>query len=161
MNDNQKKMMLVWLNDAHALEEGLITMLTKQVEEEKDGEMKAKLEEHLEETKHHAELVQSCIARYGEEPSGGKDFLSTVSSKIAGAGVSITQDKEVKNVHSSYVAEHTEIATYNIIRAAAFEFEDMETVAMCDEILQDENEMAQFLFEQIPLVTSEHMNSIE
>jgi ferritin-like metal-binding protein YciE len=160
MNDDQKKMFIAWLNDAHALEESLVTMLEKQIAEEHDGEMKTKLEEHLEETKRHAQLVRSCIARYGEEPSGGKDFLGTLSSAIAGMGVSMMHDKDVKNVHSGYAAEHTEIATYTIIRAAASEGGDMETVQVCDEILQDENNMAQFLLQQMPTVVSNHLKTM-
>jgi ferritin-like metal-binding protein YciE len=157
MNDEQKKMYIAWLNDAHALEESLIVMLEKQIGEENDGEMKAKLEEHLEETRRHAKLVRSCLVRYGEEPSGGKDFLGTVSSAIAGMGVSMLHDKMVKNVHSSYAAEHTEIATYTVLRAAASEFGDTETMTICDEILQDENNMAQWLLQQMPMVTLEHL----
>lgn len=34
MNDEQKKMYIAWLNDAHALEESLIVMLEKQIGEE-------------------------------------------------------------------------------------------------------------------------------
>lgn len=157
MNDEQKKMYIAWLNDAHALEESLIVMLEKQIGEENDGEMKAKLEEHLEETRRHAKLVHSCLVRYGEEPSGGKDFLGTISSAIAGLGVSMFHDKMVKNVHSSYAAEHTEIATYTVLRAAASEFGDTETMTICDEILQDENDMAQWLLQQMPTVTQEHL----
>ncbi len=157
MNDEQKKMYVAWLNDAHALEESLIVMLQKQIEEEQDAEMKTRLEEHLEETRRHAELVRSCVVRHGEEPSGGKDFLGAVSSAIAGMGMSMMHDKAVKNVHSSYAAEHTEIATYTVLRAAAGEFGDSETVTICDEILQDENTMAQFLLAQMPLVTAQHI----
>ena len=160
MNDEQKKMFVAWLNDAHALEESLITMLGKQIEEEQDGEMKAKLEEHLEETKRHAQLVRSCLTRYGEEPSGGKDLLGTLTSAISGLGVSMMHDKDVKNVHTGYAAEHTEIASYTIIRAAASEAGDMETVTACDEILQDENNMAQFLLEQMPTVVSTHLKKM-
>lgn len=157
MNEEQKKMYIAWLNDAHALEESLIPMLEKQISEERDGEMKAKLQEHLEETKRHAELVRSCLARHGEEPSGGKDFLGSLASAISGMGMSMMHDKDVKNVHSSYAAEHTEIATYTVLRAAASELGDTQTVTICDEILQDENTMAQFLLTQMPTVTAEHI----
>lgn len=160
MNDEQKKMFVAYLNDAHALEESLITMLQKQIEEEQDGEMKVKLQEHLEETKRHAQLMRTCLARYGEEPSGGKDLLGTISSAIAGLGVSMAHDTDVKNIHSAYAAEHTEIASYTILRALASEGGDMETATVCDEILQDENNMAQFLLEQMPTVVSNHMKQM-
>jgi ferritin-like metal-binding protein YciE len=160
MNDDQKKMFVAWLNDAHALEESLVVMLEKQIAEEQDGEMKSKLEEHLAETKRHAELVRSCIVRYGEEPSGGKDLLGTISSAIAGMGISLMHDKAVKNVHSSYAAEHTEIATYTALRAAASEAGDVETVSVCDEILEDEKMMADFLLEQLPTVVGTHLKQM-
>lgn len=160
MNDDQKKMFVAWLNDAHALEESLIPMLEKQISEEEDGEMKARLEEHLEQTRRHAQLMRSCLVRYGEEPSGGKDFLGVVASAIAGMGMSMMHDKDVKNVHSSYGAEQTEIATYTVIRAAAAEGGDTETMTICDEILQDESQMAQFLLEQIPAVVSNHLKKM-
>lgn len=160
MNEDQKKMYIAWLNDAHVLEESLIVMLQKQIEEEEDAEMKARLEEHLEETRRHAELVRSCVVRHGEEPSGGKDFLGAVGSAIAGMGMSMMHDKAVKNVHASYGAEQTEIATYTALRAAASEFGDTETVTICDEILQDENSMAQFLLEQLPTVVSNHLKTM-
>lgn len=161
MNDEQKKMYVAWLNDAHALEESLIVMLEKQISEVEATEMKEKLQEHLAETKRHAELVRSCLARHGEEPSGGKDLLGTVSSAIAGMGVSLMHDKMVKNVHSSYTAEHTEIATYTVLKAAASEFGDTETVSVCDEILQDENDMAKWLLEQMPVVTAGHIQLMQ
>jgi ferritin-like metal-binding protein YciE len=104
--------------------------------------------------------VGSCIRRYGEEPSGGKDLLGTISSAIAGMGISLMHDKAVKNVHSSYAAEHTEIATYTVIRAAASEAGDMETVSVCDEILEDEKEMADFLLEQMPTVVNNHLKQM-
>jgi ferritin-like metal-binding protein YciE len=158
MNDEQKKTYIAWLNDAHALEESLIDVLEKQIGE-LDGkpEAKEKLQEHLAETRHHAELVRACLARHGEEPSGGKDIMAKVGAAISGVSLSLAEDTMVKNVHSSYAAEHVEIASYTLIRAAASEFGDMETVAACDEVLVDENDMAQWLLEQLPIVTVEYL----
>lgn len=158
MTDNQKKIYVAWLNDAHALEENLITVLEKQIKDASGKpEMKDKLQEHLEETKHHEQLVRACLARHGEEPSGSKDLLAKLGAALEGMGTSLANDTAVKNVHSGYAAEHMEIASYTLIRAAAVEHNDMETVAVCDEILADENEMAQWLLQQLPLVTVAHM----
>ena len=130
MNDAYKKMLVAYFNDAHALEESLITMLEKQISEVSDGEIKAKLEEHLTETKRHAELMRLCLERYGEEPSSGKDMLGSISSAIAGMGASMAHDKEVKYIHSSYAAEHAEIATYTILRSLASDANDTEGVGV-------------------------------
>lgn len=160
MNEEQKQSLIAWLNDAHAMEEGLITMLEKQVgETEGMPEMQARIREHLEETKRHAELVRSCHARHGTDPSGSKDLLAKVTSAVNGFGMSLTSDAMVKNVHSSYAAEHFELASYMVIRAAALELGDAETVAICDEIMEDEMRMADWLAMQIPLSVTEYLRS--
>ena len=51
MNEEQKSSLIAWLNDAHAMEEGLIGILEKQIEEtEGKPEMQGMLRQHLEET---------------------------------------------------------------------------------------------------------------
>src|SRR5690606_21981073 len=133
MNDKQKETYIAWLNDAHAMEVGLVTMLEKQAKEtEGMPEMNARIKEHLEETKRHAELVKACVDRHGGSTSTGKDVLSQISSTVSGLGTSMMSDAMVKNVHSSYAAEHFEIASYQTLRAAAEELGDSETVAVCD-----------------------------
>lgn len=158
MNEEQKNSLVAWLNDAHAMEEGLITMLEKQVEEtEGKPEMQGRIREHLEETKRHAELVRSCLARHGTDPSGGKDLLAKVTSAVNGFGMSLTSDAMVKNVHSSYAAEHFELASYMVIRAAATELGDAETITVCDDIMADERAMAEWLAGQIPTAVGEYL----
>lgn len=161
MNDQQKSTYIAWLNDAHAMEEGLIKVLEGQIEEtEGMPVMQTKLREHLEETKRHAELVRSCLARHGEEPSGGKDFLAKISAALNGMGMSMVDDAMVKNVHSSYAAEHFEIASYTVLRAAAEELGDSETVSVVSEIMVDEEDMAAWLYDQIPLAVAEHVRAL-
>lgn len=151
MNDEQKKMLIAWLNDAHAMEEGLVQVLEKQIEEtEGKPEMQDRLKQHLTETKRHAELVASCLARYDTEPSGSKDMFAKVSAAINGFGTSLLNDAMVKHVHSSYAAEHFEIGSYTVLRAAAIRLGDSETATICDQIIVDEQSMADWLIEQIP-----------
>ena len=55
MTEDQKKTYLAWLNDAHAMELGLVSVLEKQVEDtEGVPEMQSRIRQHLEETKQHA-----------------------------------------------------------------------------------------------------------
>ena len=84
-------------------------------------------------------------------------MLAKASGAVGGFTASLAGDAMVKNLHSGYAAEHAEIASYTVIRAAASEFGDTETVSICDQILSDENEMALWLLEQLPLVTVEHL----
>lgn len=158
MTDQQKETYIAWLNDAHALEESLITALERQIHEtEERPELRDRLQDHLEETRRHEQLVRGCLARHEEEPSGGKDFFGKVASAISSMGMSMSDDAMVKILHSAYAAEQTEIVTYTLLRAAAGELGDIETTTICDEILIDENVMAQWLLEQIPEVVTEHL----
>ena len=162
MNEEQKSSLIAWLNDAHAMEEGLIGILEKQIEEtEGKPEMQGMLRQHLEETKHHAELVRSCLSRYDTEPSGSKDMLAKVTAAINGFGMSLSSDALVKNVHSSYAAEHFEIASYTVIKAAASELGDSETVAVCDQIIPEERAMGDWLLAQIPVAVSEYLSGLK
>jgi ferritin-like metal-binding protein YciE len=162
MTKEQQKDYLAWLNDAHAMERGLVTVLEKQVKETEDfPDMQQRIEQHLEETKRHATMVETAIKRNSGSVSGMKDFMSQTTAAVQGLGMSMMGDAMVKNVHSSYAAEHFEIATYTLLQAAAQEMGDDQTVVMCDQILQDEVNMANWLIEQIPEVTKMHMRERE
>lgn len=162
MNDAQKKSYLAWLNDAHAMEEGLITVLKKQIEEVPVGmeTVKSRLEEHLEETRRHGEMVHACIERNGGDTSAVKDFVSKTMSTINGLTMSMMDDVLVKNMHASYAAEHFEIASYMVIRSAAEELGDTEGIAMCDAILEEEERMSEWILEQIPVVTTKYVATL-
>jgi ferritin-like metal-binding protein YciE len=162
MSDEQKKTYLAWLNDAHAMEMGLVKMLEKQTTETKDThpELSAKIAAHLEETKQHASLVEAVITRMGSSPSVGKDFLSQASTVLGGLTASLPEDSMVKNVHGSYASEQFEIATYTLLTAAAEEVGDTESVSIFQRILDEEIEMANFLIEQLQAATREYIQSL-
>lgn len=149
---------VAWLKDAHAMELALITTLEKQIKDTKDRpDIQAKLSEHLDETRSHAQHVESCIIRNGGDTSTAKDLMVKASAALSGFAMSMVSDAMVKNIHSAYAAEHFEIASYLTIRAAAEGLGDTETIAICDEILEDEYEMAEWVEEQIPLIVTEHI----
>jgi ferritin-like metal-binding protein YciE len=161
MNEQQKKTYIAWLNDAHAMELGLVKVLEKQVADtEGQPTMQKQLQQHLEETKRHAEMMKECVERNDSSTSTTKDVMSQVSATINGLGLSMMSDLMVKNVHSSYAAEHFEIASYLTLKAAADALGDTETVAVCEEILKDEEKMADWLSEQLPKVVRKHINSL-
>jgi len=158
MNEEQKTTYLAWLNDAHAMEQGLVTVLEKQVAEtEGKPEMQTRLKQHLEETKVHAEKVAGCIERNGSSPSATKDFASKAGATLQGLSMSMAGDAMVKNVHSSYAAEHFEIASYTVIQAAAEELGDDETASIVSDIIEEEIAMANWLIEQLPTVVEEEL----
>lgn len=161
MNNEQKDTYLAWLNDAHAMEVGLVKTLEKQVEStEREPQMQRRISEHLGETRRHVDLVKECIEHNGGDTSAGKDMLSKMSATLAGWGTTLMGDAMVKQVHQSYAAEQFEIATYTAIKAAAQARGDTQTAKICDIILADEERMAQWLIEQIPYVVTRHLSKV-
>lgn len=151
-----------WLKNAHAMEMGLVTTLEKQIEEtDSEPIIQERLKEHLEETKRHAQLVQDSVERNGGSVSGMQDVISKMSASITGFGTRMMEDSLVKNLQTSYAAEHFEIAMYTAIQETARIMDDMKTVHMCDTILNDERRMAEWLITQLPMVVSKHVHSSE
>ena len=151
-----KELVIAWLNDAHATEFGIAQVLERHVEEAKDHpQMQTGLQRHLEQTRRHAELVKGCVERMGGETSGIKSGMASVMGAVQGMTTKLAKDELIKNASHDYGTEHFEIACYTSLIAAAENLGDQETVRVCQEILRDDQAMADFLFQQIPLVTIE------
>ena len=151
-----KELVIAWLNDAHAMELGIAQVLERHAEEAKDHpQMQAGLQRHLEQTRRHAELVKGCVERMGGETSGIKSGMASVMGAVQGMTTKLAKDELIKNTLHDYGTEHFEIACYTSLIAAAENLGDQETVRVCQEILRDDQAMADFLFQQIAPVTIE------
>ncbi|WP_029214586.1 ferritin-like domain-containing protein [Kallotenue papyrolyticum] len=149
-----QELYLSWLKDAYALERSLEQVLEHRVKDLKDQpQMRARVQQHLEETRRHAELVKSCIERHGESVSMIKSGLAKISGMLQGTSTGMAKDEMIKNGLTDYAAEHFEIASYTSLVAAAEELGDTETAQVCRTILRDEESMAEWLAQQIPVAT--------
>jgi ferritin-like metal-binding protein YciE len=154
----QQETVVSWLNDAYGMEHNLIRVLENHAKDtEGRPEMHAKFQQHLEQTRRHAELIKGCIERLGGSTSTIKTGISDVMGRIQGASTEPAKDELVKNVLADYASENFEIAAYRSLIAAAQAIGDAETVQVCETILQDEQEMAGWLEQQIPVVTQEFL----
>jgi ferritin-like metal-binding protein YciE len=143
--------LLAWLNDAYAMEKGQIPTLKNHAHDAKDHPvMKARLERHLEETRHHADLVRECIERSGGHVSALKTGLGTMMGTVQGIATGPARDELVKNILADSAAERLEIASYRGIITAADEIGDNETARVCRQILREEEEMSEWLEQQLP-----------
>ena len=149
-----KDMVIAWLNDAHAMEEGIAQVLERHAADAKDDpRMQARLQQHLDETRRHAEWVKGCIERLGGDTSAVKTGMANVMGAVQGMTTKIARDEPIKNMLHDYGTEHFEIACYTSLIAAARDVGDAETAQVCQHILDDELAMANFLLEQIPPTT--------
>ncbi len=151
-----RERVIAWLNDAHAMELSIAQVLENHARDAKDRpQLQARLQEHLEQTRRHADLVKGCVERLGGSVSGVKTGLATMMGTVQGMATALAKDDLVKNALHDYGTEHFEIACYTSLIAAAENLGDQETVRVCQEILRDDQAMAEFLFQQIPPTTIE------
>jgi ferritin-like metal-binding protein YciE len=147
-----------WLRDAHAMEKQAETMLSAMAGRiENYPEVKTKIEEHLAETTRQANMLQSCIERRGGDTSTIKDLMGKFVAMGQGMSGAIVNDEIIKGSMASYTFEHMEIAAYKVLIAAAETCGDPETSAVCQRILQEEEAMAKWLSENLPVVTEQFL----
>src|SRR5215218_2837381 len=155
-----KELVIAWLNDAHAMELGIAQVLEQHVAEAEDHPaMQAGLQRHLEQTRHHAELVKGCVERMGGETSGIKAGMASVMGTVQGMTTKLAKDDLVKNTLHDYGTEHFEIACYTSLIAAAENLGDQETARVCQEILRDDQAMADFLVQPVRQILTEVLTS--
>jgi len=143
-----------WLNDAYAMERALAKVLESHVRDAGEiPEIRARLEDHRDETRRHAQQVETCLALLGEKPS----FVKTAWNSLSGKSLSPTarpwRDDLTKNLLADYTTEHLEIASYRALITAARELGQTEIAEICTGILTEETAMARWLEEHIPVVT--------
>jgi ferritin-like metal-binding protein YciE len=143
--------LLAWLRDAHAMEEQAETLLASQISRLKHyPDLRRKLEEHLDETRRQAKLVDDCIQRLGGGGSAVKDAMGKMVAFGQGLSGLFVDDEVIKGSLASYTFEHMEIASYTILVAAAEACGDATTAAICSRILKEEQAMAQWLADHTP-----------
>jgi ferritin-like metal-binding protein YciE len=151
MATSPQEHLLAWLRDAHAMEQQAETMLESQIARLKHyPELRKKLEEHLEETRRQAQMVNDCIERLGGGTSAVKDTMGKMMAFGLGLSGLFVDEEVIKGSLASYTFEQMEIASYTILIAAADACGDTTTAAICTRILKEEQAMANWLSAQTP-----------
>lgn len=155
---NQKDLLLAWLNDAYAMENGLIPVLQNHASDAKDFPMlQSRDQQHLEQTRRHAEMVKSCIERLGGNPNSIKTGIGQITGTLQGLSTAMAKDEVVKNCLSDFAAENFEVASYTALIAAAQQVGDAETAQVCQQIMREDAEMAKWIEQNLPMVVGEFM----
>ena len=151
--------MIIWLQDAYAMERSIEKVLENHAKDAEDlPAMQSRLNEHLEETRIHAERIEQALNSLDADVSKSKSFMSGVMGKMDGAMTGMYRDEIVKNVLAEYATEHFEIACYKSLVSAAERAGMPEIVRLCQEILHEEVRMAKWLETQIPVVTNQYLD---
>jgi ferritin-like metal-binding protein YciE len=152
---------ITWMKDAYAMEMDITKFLEGQIDDAQEyPELQAKIEEHLDLTRKQAERVKECLERNGEEVSEVKSWFSQLMGITKGVGAEMMKDKIVKGGIIDHGTEHTEMAAYQALMVAAEMAGDEESKEVFKQIKDEEEEMANWLEDNLDKVTREYLEKV-
>lgn len=156
MANSPNEQLLSWLNDAYSMEQSITQVLENHVKDAKSNpRLQQRLEQHLDETKNHAQLVKGLIEGLGGNISTIKSGMAGMMGRMQGMSTGMAGDELVKDSLSDFSTEQFEIASYKALIAAAQQLNAPNVVQTCQRIIQDEESMARFLEQSLPIVVQE------
>lgn len=156
-----KELVIAWLNDAHGMENALIEILEHQVKDAKDyPQVQQKLEQHLEQTRQHAQMVKECIERLGGQTSTVKTGMAKLFGQVQALSTGPAKDEMLKNALTDYAAENFEVASYTALIAAAQQLGEPQTATVCEQIRQQDEEMARWIGQNLPTLVQRTLQEV-
>ena len=152
---------LQYLDEAHAHERALVSVLTSQIAMTPRGSYRTALETHLRETRDHAERV----GRRRKALGGGTGPLASVvglAETVIGQALALSktpidmvrgsggEEKVLKNAKDACATEALEIATYTALERLARVVGDTETADLAASIRGDEEKMLARVTRELP-----------
>jgi ferritin-like metal-binding protein YciE len=152
-----KDQLIVWLNEAHFMEIGVMEMLNAHLTQaEEHPRLHTLLREHLVDTQHHAEEVKRCLRLLGADVSVPAASM-TRAGALLGHIFEFRMPSSVENTILDLATKHFEISAYISLISAATDLAEPEIVKICENILEEEESMAERLMVQLPEITSTYL----
>jgi ferritin-like metal-binding protein YciE len=160
MDASQQKV-VQYLNEALATERALTRVLQSQIAMTPRGSYRVGLENHLDETRDHADRVGRRLAALGE---GSNPLMAVVglAETVIGQALALGktpldllrgsggEEKVLKNAKDACATEALEIATYTALERLARSVGDDETATLAASIRADEEQMLERVLGEIP-----------
>ncbi|MGL5603566.1 MAG: ferritin-like domain-containing protein [Silvania sp.] len=147
-----------WLRDAHAMEKQAESMLESMSSRiDNYPALRTRIEQHLTETRHQVTVLEEILDRNNISRSVIKDSMSKMVAFGQSVGGMFPSDEIVKGAISGYVFENFEIACYTSLVAAAKQAGDTASVPALENILAEEQRMADWLLEHLPDTTEQFL----
>ena len=150
------------LRDIYDAEKQLIKALPKMAGAASSEELRSGFEEHLEQTKGHAQRLEQIFSALGEKPTGkkckGMQGLVTEGSEVMDEDF----DEDVKDaalISAAQRVEHYEIAAYGTVRTYASILDEQDAVSLLEKTLEEEKETDQKLTELAENINTEAASS--
>jgi ferritin-like metal-binding protein YciE len=161
-NNTLRELYVEELRDIYDAEKQLIKALPKMAEAASSEELRSGFEEHLEQTKGHAQRLEQIFSALGEKPTGkkckGMQGLVSEGSEV----IDEDFDDDVKDaalISAAQRVEHYEIAAYGTVRTYASILDEQDAVSLLEKTLEEEKETDQKLTELAENINTEAASS--
>jgi ferritin-like metal-binding protein YciE len=150
--------LISWLRDAYAMEGQATELLETQIQRlENYPEALPRLRQHLQETREQQRMVEQCLARLDADPSALKESAMKFTATMQGMLHALSSDEVLKHALGSYAFENFEAGSYRSLMAAAETVGEPEIARTCEQIMRQEQDMAHWVWEQLPHMTKEYL----
>ena len=150
-----------YLDEAHASEIGLVSVLRSQIAMTPRGSYRDGLEKHLDETRDHADRIQKRLSEL-DQGRNPLQVLLAFGEMLIGQSLALGktpfdlmrgtsgEEKVLKNAKDACAAEALEIATYTALERLAGKVGDEQTANLAAAIRRDEERMLERILREIP-----------
>jgi ferritin-like metal-binding protein YciE len=142
-DDKLQQKLIDYIEDAHALEQNVSTMLDSMISTTDDPEIEQMLKHHKEETKRQESRLRERLDALGAGTSTRKQAQTVAAALVKGAADVVRGDQAGKNARDAYTTEHMEIAAYQLLERLAEKAGDTETAEVARQNRAEEEAMAQ------------------
>jgi ferritin-like metal-binding protein YciE len=141
-DDKLQQKLIDYIEDAHALEQNVSTMLDSMIATTDDPEIEQMLEHHKEETERQESRLRERLEALGAGTSARKQAQTVAAALVKGAADVVRGDQAGKNARDAYTTEHMEIAAYQLLERLAVRAGDEKTAEVARQNRSDEQAMA-------------------
>ncbi len=153
-NGEMRSIFLTGLKNAHAMENQALSIMRPQLERiENYPQVAEKLRQHIAETEAQEKRLEELLSAMDESPSILKDTALSLGGTMAALGHSVAVDEIIKNSIANFAFENYEIAAYTSLLALSDAAADARATSLLEQNLREEQNMAQWLADNLPSVT--------
>jgi ferritin-like metal-binding protein YciE len=143
MEDQKLQRKLVdYVQDAHAMEQTVSTMLDSMIATTEDPEITEMLKQHKRQTQEHERRLRERLDAMGAGTSATRSVGGLGAALFKGVGDVARTDKPAKNARDGFMTEHMEIAAYELLERLAKKAGDEQTAEVARLNRADEQAMA-------------------
>ncbi len=142
-DDKLQQKLIDYIEDAHAMEQNVSTMLDSMISTTEDPEIEEMLRHHKEETERQEQRLRERLDALGAGTSTRKQAQTIAAALMKGAADQVRGDQAGKNARDGYTTEHMEIAAYQLLERLAEKAGDTQTAEVARQNRAEEEAMSQ------------------